>query len=486
MAAKTVSFNLPVPYAEERRSAEEEIARLREALEANYAGTNQSPTVDAGRFRIANINPAAQAIAAAIREKRLESAEKKRADYQGKYQEGLLESLRAYKTKREGGEVELPGPQPEGVEGPLTGRVPGDPRAYRQFQQSPYPEMRALAEAEQAAEAERFKQLADRASFQSLQGADGDPSQLQPKRELTEADGTFFDTTEGRDPGVLPGMQVTQSQLPSGTVVNQFPSGKQSSVDTAPKTSVTVGPENKLLGNLAEQLPKLSEQAASAAQGLRATETALNALATGARTGFGEGWLQNARTLATSITGIKFDASAPTAVIAKALAENTLAANGGSLGAGFSNADRDFMERATGGLMDDPAGLERILTVRAAALSNQFDNAQRQIMEISGNPDFGGAGGTASRVYGREKPRTMLNIQTPEALASFLAGRLNIPYEEALQIANRPENRPQVSDKASGAVRGSMGASGPSGLTPEQRRARIEELRRQLQEGGGQ
>jgi hypothetical protein len=258
-------------------------------------------------------------------------------------------------------------------------------------------------------------------------------------------------------------------------------------VDKAPKVNVNTAnqPENILDKGLGENVIKDRDAARAAANGLRGTETALYALREGARSGFGEQFLQNARTFVTGLTGVRFDASAPTGVLAKTLAQNVLDEFGGKLGTGISNADVEFMRQASGGLVDDPKALERILAIRAGLLARRLDQYNRDVEAAAGD----GPGADRRRAaFAVERPKTMFPFITADALASWLSITKNIPLEDARKIAyEQPLSR--LDKRASTAVRGSMGEEwrreevDPAEL---ERRRRVDEVLKKYGGGSGQ
>lgn len=485
---KQVSFNLPgqqPPLAAELRAAAEEQARLQALLDEGRGGL-RGQLIDTGRFMVPDLTPIAQAVNQRRTAAELENAKRKQADLQGQYQRTLVEELRRYKARRDGKEVELEGPPVEG-ETSVTGRVPGDPRAFREFEGSPFPEVAGMAKADREAYQRLFDKLVERASFPSVQAAGGDVAALQPKDDFVFGNNAVWNKGEGGPPRVVE--PVRQMTTPQGTLVNVQPGGALDAVDKAPRVSVDASsrPGNVLDKGYAERVVAERQQAPAWAQGLRATETAHAALREGARAGFGENFLQNARTLITGLTGVRFDASAPTGVLSKTLAENVLTEFGGKLGAGVSNADVLFMERAQAGLETDPKAIERILAIRAAVLSRRLRTYNEDVARLAEDERDPAASARRRAAYQVEIPRVMFGFITPDALASYISIAQNLPWEEAKKIAYEQPLTP-LDSRASRSVQGSMGEEWrrePSAPTPEdaERERRRQEL---LQRYGGQ
>lgn len=444
---KIASFSGPTPPGQlEAQQLAVDQLQLQQALQQlQTRGFSRAP-IAAGGTQVPDFGGLGAALAARSTRSQIDDNQRKQADLQGKYQEALGRELKTYDSATGPRAVDLQGPPAEDGVRP-TATQPADQRAYRPFLNSPFPEVRERARLADELYNKRAEKLIDRASFPSA-AASPDMENWQPKTDYKAEDGAWWRMQEGQAPQLQAG--VTQTSLPSGTVVNQFPSGKQSAVDTAPKISQTnvMGGENLVLKEEINALPKEYETAQKLAKGLRATETALQALGSGAQTGFGADWLQAARTAASSLTGLQFDASTPTGVLAKALAEATISELGG-LGNQVSNADVAFMRTATGGTADDPKALERILAIRAAAFSKALNKHNQNIEGLAADPKLGASGDRVRDRWSVAKPTTSYRFTTPEALASFLAGTMDLPYEEALKLARDPKNAPPTETKPS-------------------------------------
>ena len=91
--------------------------------------------------------------------------------------------------------------------------------------------------------------------------------------------------------------------------------------------------------------------------------------------------------------GIPSEQAQNTQILGSVLANRTLAAAGGSLGTGFSNADRDFMEKAKGGqiTMDEPA-LRRLADIgerQARQVLKNHDVAAERLQKLPGLGQLG-------------------------------------------------------------------------------------------------
>lgn len=445
---KVANFSTGVqpPYAAERADVAAEQAMLLRALQEQMQTGFSRPGIRAGNAYIPDLGGLGSAIAARGTRADIDLNRKKAADLEGKYQDELVKELRKYRVAESGQDVALDGPTMDGQ--PLVGRIPGDPQAYKGFRDSPFPEIRGEARLAEELYRKQFDELSKRASFPSVQQAlqSGQSIQaLKPKPEYQALGKSLVETTEtGQPPTVVPSMRVTQSTLPSGTVVNNYATGEQDAVDKATKVSQNniMGADNLLMKEEINALPKEYESAQKYAKGIKATETALNALANGARTGFGQDWIQNAQTAITNITGIPFEGVTSSGVLAKALAEATIAELG-SLGNQISNADRQFMSTATGGTADDPKALERILAIRAAALSKGLARHNQNIENLASDPKVGSGERTRSR-WSVQHPAAGFQFQTKEALASYLSGMYDLPYTDALSLASKKENAPDA------------------------------------------
>lgn len=458
-----VTPGIQPPYAQDMSSLAQEQAALQEALAQQRGGVTAKP-IDSGAYQVLNFDGLANALAAKETQRALENNRKKSMDVQGKYQQGLVESLKKFDTSSQGGEIELPGPTEGGQ--PLTGQVPGDQRAFTKFLSSPYPEVRAAAERQKADYDKRAAALLPRADFGSVQAGGENLGAYTPKKDFKEVNGAIMNMGEGGPPTVVPGMGVTQRTLPSGTEVNQLPGGKLDSVDKAPKTTINM-PGKRVVEKMIDSLPDDLKAANAANSAIRGTETALKALENGAKAGYGQDFIQNARTLVSSLTGVQFEAQTETAVLAKALAKNVIDELGG-LGAQISNTDRDFMATAVGGTNTDPAALERILAIRMAALQKSVRKHNADVELLASEPK-NDMGDFTRQKYSVNENKIGMKFRSPEAEASYLAGYKNISYDEAMKEVQAM----RASDPQSGAK---PAATKPNAAAQTDRDARLKAL----------
>jgi hypothetical protein len=145
-------------------------------------------------------------------------------------------------------------------------------------------------------------------------------------------------------------------------------------------------------------------------------------------------------------------------VLAKSLADLTLAEFGGKLGNGISEGDRKFMETATGGKLDDPKALERILAIRAAAFINAVDRHNANVEDMASAPSNTEGAFTRKR-FTVPVPGFSFQFQTPEAAASFEATKTGRPLAGTMDT-----------------VKKRMAAEGPKEDTETRMKKRMEEL----------
>lgn len=137
---------------------------------------------------------------------------------------------------------------------------------------------------------------------------------------------------------------------------------------------------------------KTRPAAVAAANDINSIHQVRQVLDSGAFTGTGA----NAKTFLAKLgeqLGIPSEQAQNTQVLGAVLAKRVLAGSGGSLGTGFSNADRDFMEKAQGGQITmDESALRRLLDIgeRQARLTlRQHDEEAGRIKGLPGMAAFG-------------------------------------------------------------------------------------------------
>ncbi len=444
----TANFTLPTnPWQGEAQENTQEIARLQEALMAAQAsGQGPNAPVNTGGMYGLNLNPLVQAMKERVTRQELETAKKKERDLNGRYQQEMIEQLRGYQKAKAGGAPrELQGPTQD--DSPLMSQPQPNQRAFEEYQYLPGPAGEA-ARADAKTYNERYNKAMERASLPSIQRANGDLSALAPKDDFKVVDNTLVNAPEGQDPRLAPNAGYTQQMGPNGELRNR--NNLTGRVSGEGGTKVTINnPGKKLSDTAIEAMPKALEKAQAANSALRSTEMALQALGEGAQAGYGQEWLQNAKTLVSGMTGLQFDAQTPTAVLAKALAKNVIDELGG-LGAQISNTDRDFMSTAIGGLNTDPKALERILAIRMGALQRTLSDYNTKTVDSTANlMDTPQDAEFARSRFGVERNRTSYNPRSLEAEASYVANLRNVPYQEALEWVKlqKPEYAPTAGAK---------------------------------------
>lgn len=124
---------------------------------------------------------------------------------------------------------------------------------------------------------------------------------------------------------------------------------------------------------------------------ITAGREAVNAYQLGASSGTFEPFFQGVRGVISRFTGAD-PKTINTDVLGSRLADITLAASGGTLGAGFSNADREFVEKSKGSLNMQPEAVRRLLAISmAAAIKSQFQYQRALKTVVSRGGAFAGA-----------------------------------------------------------------------------------------------
>ena len=450
-APKTVSFTNPGiqgPDFGQMQQLGAEQQMLMEALQRE-SGAVSAPVINTGKFAALNFDGIGNSIVANRNKDALEINRKKLLDLQGKHSEELVKQLRK-----------------------LNAADPNDPEAISEAEMSPYEQVRNRGDSLRKALLKREEQMNPRASLESIKQGRGDLRNYAAKPEVGKLGETLYNSTEGAAPKLLPGQGFAQVPDPNNPAQilnqNRF-TGEMNPIDRAPKMTVTnAGP--KLLDETIKELVGAKAKTITLGNTLRSTEQALNALETGARAGGSGAELeQNIRGLVTRMTGVSFDANTPTAVLIKSLAENVVNEFGGKLGAGVSNADVAFMEKAMTGVQTDPKAIERVLAIRAAAAIRAIDSHNSVVDTIGSTPGNSIGEETTRKLYRVERPNFAFKFPSLEAQASFESGIGNIPFETALNnIRKESAKEAGNSNKA------------PGGETREQS---LERLRKKY--GGG-
>ena len=393
MAVKTASFlsGLQPPGALEGQDLGLEQQQLLEALKQQQGNTSV-PVTPGGRYNALNFDGLANSLLAHRTKSKLENNRRKQADLLGKGQATLLAELAKYDST--------------------------DIETVKRARTSPHAEIRSLAEDDLKAIRSRGDKLVDRVPVTDAARTE-DYRQWGAKPNQKVVGDSIVNIPEQGSPVLTAGGWSTPAPDKTGAMVQTNSlTGEVRTVNRAATSTTNVTLGNAPLAEAMKVLPDDYKAALAYGRTLQNTEQALDALRQGARAGYGEQFFQNARTLVSGLTGIKFEATTPTAVLAKSLAENTLQEFGGRLGAGISNADVLFMQQATGGLTDDPKALERILAIRAGVAHRRLQLHNRNVEEVASNPKNDVQEFTRRR-YSVESPNFQFSFTNPDADASF-------------------------------------------------------------------
>jgi hypothetical protein len=174
--------------------------------------------------------------------------------------------------------------------------------------------------------------------------------------------------------GVLSGPQAVQEL--DKEITGQWGLAKQQALEVWKDQQASKRQNEKAAIDLGQKAPmelitkrvdnyenKLRPAAVSAANDINAIHSVRQILDAGAFTGTGA----EAKTMLGKLGeqfGIPSDEAVNTQVLGAVLAKRVLAAAGGTLGTGFSNADRDFVERASGGQISmDEAAMRKLADI---------------------------------------------------------------------------------------------------------------------------
>lgn len=153
------------------------------------------------------------------------------------------------------------------------------------------------------------------------------------------------------------------------------------------------GPMTMIKDRVSNYETKIRPGAMAAVNDLASINQTRQVLDAGAFTGTGA----EAKTLAAKVgeqLGIPSDQAQNTQVLGAVLAKRVLAGAGGTLGTGFSNADRDFMEKAQGGQITmDEGALRRLLDIgekQSRQTLKNHDIEAGRLMKLPGVAQLGG------------------------------------------------------------------------------------------------
>jgi hypothetical protein len=324
--------------------------------------------VNTGTYQVLNFDPIIQAMTQKKLKADIEAKQKKQLDLTGAYQSQLADALKGYHASKRG-ETQVTPLLDEGGQ-PVTNQLPGDPRAFRNGQSSPFAEVRKLAEKDETQYNSSFGKLLEKGTLASGVKAvqnDSDIAALAPKPEIQVIDGQPYNVVDGK---LVPAGHKGYTQEPDarGGIANRNTfNGK---VETRGGQTINVGgaaadteylkEEGKAVG---DQSRKLQE---AMTKGFRALASVEQASQKGAIQGPVASWAQFAVGLAQQF-GLNSDRT-------RELLTNTEVINGGmgrfvlelvkATGTNPSNTDLTFTKETAGGKELSPDGLAAV--IRAA------------------------------------------------------------------------------------------------------------------------
>lgn len=433
----TASFTLQTPalqmelaaQLQARAQAEQELQQLQ--LQEDK-GDNPMAT---GRLLVPNLTPLLRALKMAKLREASKVAEAKAYDAQGKWQEQEQAAVADYLKKKSGSVDQVAGPPTE--DGAYPTRVTaGNPQAYLEGEVSPSPAVKALAKNDREAYLKLFEELVKKASVSSGVAAMQQGNKvglLKAAPKLHFVDGGVAQEEEGQAPKWL--TSVTQESL-RGDLYNRSASGKLSAADQgAPAKPVG----QSAVMEFVKGMPDKEKEAQTALSAYNTAEQALAELPK-AQVGAGSEAEQWVRSFLARY-GIQGDAATPTAVLQAKLAKLTLDESGGKLGAGFSNADRDFMQQMVAGSTATQESIERILAIRMAVAYKRLQAHNDKVGAIGSEADrlnkitgtdVNPSGDLVGKLYKVQMPGVSTQFRTMEAAASFESALSGRPYAEVL------------------------------------------------------
>ena len=236
-----------------------------------------------------------------------------------------------------------------------------------------------------------------------MQSGGKDHSLLQPRSKMEVSSGVVYDPYRVQPGTVLPNpnqpfMLGANGQVIPNTAYQQYEITKAGA--GAAKNSVNVNTDKSYFGNVAEGLAKNDvaaiEAGRSAPDRISTARRVKTLLAANPITGTGaESRLAVTKALATAglISG---ENVADTELLASTLASQTLDAtktSGLGGGAGFTNTDRDFLERAKAGRLDmNSATIGRLADLNEKAAVASINRANGVIRKLRSTPQSGQTG----------------------------------------------------------------------------------------------
>lgn len=251
-----------------------------------------------------------------------------------------------------------------------------------------------LSEAERAAEVEQIKQgvamgmaTLDEEEWNTIMEEYAPPLVGEFPRRHIHANRflDIADVIKQSGPGytIITGEEAEQLGLDPAGVYNKAPNGKVSQIGGS---GPLVDMSGASLGNKGESeydkargksyaamMGDFEEQGASARRSLYAMDAMEDAMnAPGFYSGIGAGTIANVKRLSSAL-GWDADGIADMEAFNSQAKAAALDAMGGSLGAGFSNADRDFVEEQVAGLKNTPEGNRKIIEIQRKLQQRKID-----------------------------------------------------------------------------------------------------------------
>lgn len=368
----------------------EKLKRRRALAEALMAQNMQTPINAGGNLGHGAVQGIAKVLGAILGQRQLKGLDKEEADLSAKRAAGLQTELQNYMTTREGrpGEVMTEGQVAElmqnNVAPQLAEPVKADPRkAVIQAMISRYPEMQAVGATDMAS-------LAKQKPYEE-HVIDGKIVRSAPGGQ-TAVLGDFKDRDEWSEPYdmTVDGKTIKVRRHTKTNKVEAIGQGGNN-------VSINMGDKGDLsfMGEVDKAIApggKRYEKAVASANSMALTNQALGAIQQGASSGTAEPIIQTIRGLGERV-GIENAATAPTDTLGAALKDRTFNRLGG-LGAQVSDADRSFVEAASGSLSTNPKALKVILAYQTAADMIEVQRHNKTVDQraaMSQNPDMFGA-----------------------------------------------------------------------------------------------
>lgn len=432
--------------------------------------------VNTGTYQVLNFDPIIQAMTQKKLKADIEAKQKKQLDLTGAYQSQLADALKGYHASKRG-ETQVTPLLDEGRQ-PVTNQLPGDPRAFRNGQASPFAEVRKLAEKDETQYNSSFGKLLEKGTLASGVKAvqnDSDIAALAAKPEMQVIDGQPYNVVDGK---LVPAGHKGYTQEPDarGGIANRNTfNGK---VETRGGQTINVGgaaadteylkEEGKAVG---DQSRKLQE---AMTKGFRALASVEQASQKGAIQGPVASWAQFAVGLAQQF-GLNSDRT-------RELLTNTEVINGGmgrfvlelvkATGTNPSNTDLTFTKETAGGKELSPDGLAAVIRAARVDIINsgldlnaKIDMLKEKIPSVE-----------MSRI---KLPATHnLSPQEHAALLQSKTARWGPGDRDEFRDSHNIQGFGSSSDGTGhyGPIRSEERAKPPTALTPAERKARLKAL----------